>query len=47
MAEADLIPEVGDIMAPETTIIAGKVIPRPNGLLQSSLSPLPPGHMCQ
>lgn len=41
MAEADLIPEAEDIMAPETTIIAGKAIKTTGGLLQSSLSPLP------
>jgi len=35
-AEADLIPEVEDIMAPETTIIAGKVIVAAGGLLAGS-----------
>lgn len=33
MAEADLIPEVGDITAPETTIIAGKGIAAARGVL--------------
>lgn len=33
MAEADLIPEVEDTMAPETTIIAGKGIVTARGKL--------------
>lgn len=33
MAEADLITEAEDITAPETTIIAGKVIATTSGLL--------------
>ena len=41
MVEADLIPEVEDTMAPETTIIAGKVITTTSGLLRISLGPLP------
>lgn len=40
MAEADLTPEVEDTMAPETTIIAGKVTTAAGGLLGSSWSPL-------
>lgn len=40
MAEADLIPEVEDTMAPETTIIAGKVITTTSGLLRNSFEPI-------
>lgn len=36
MVEADLIPEVEGITAPETTIIAGKVIAAAHGWLGSS-----------